>query len=524
MAFPQFTPVQRLQILGQVREYERYLPTAYDDSLSLLEKINKIVLNLNEVCLITNDLVDNWNKLYEWIVKEGLIDTVTSVLEKWLQDGTLADLIESLLLEGYAEKEWVLKLIAGTVSMGGFYEGVEINQYRDEQSKTTYYLAKLPKVDTEGKKVCLRHEFTVPSSEYPNPSAFQPVQYYSEKIGATTMINASTFSSNTGYVVGCHIKDGVVIQDRDAEIYNYIMAYDDNNRFKTFPPNTRASVILNEGFTNALSGFIPLINNGVGVGQEIYNLRSVFIEPHPRTAIAQHNDGHIYFFVCEGRMQGQYGMYGEDTTRVLLSHGMKWAFMLDGGGSTTMSHMHMIQNIPSGDFGNDLRPVGNVLYIGKNEPKKAEHKMLGEVGRAIFRSNLTTNYLQRNRYQRNNYLTIGDEWLINGWKDFGTSGSSKCRAWVLPNNTLYLVGTITGGDINLPFMQLPPDVRPMFTTHHLVAGDKKDEIYKVVIGSDGSMKAYYWTTLAGQPPLQPDYIKLDGIFIPLNTPRQGIQR
>lgn len=94
---PDITPVQKVKILGAVNEYERYLPTAYDDTLSLLEKINKIINHLNQLSLVTGDLVDNWNKLYEWIINEGLKQTVKDQLENWLKDGTLSKIIEEIL-------------------------------------------------------------------------------------------------------------------------------------------------------------------------------------------------------------------------------------------------------------------------------------------------------------------------------------------------------------------------------------------------------------------------------------------
>lgn len=94
---PDITPVQKVKILGAVNEYERYLPTAYDDTLSLLEKINKIIHHLNQLSLVTGDLVDNWNKLYEWIINEGLKQAVKDQLEKWLKDGTLSKIIEEIL-------------------------------------------------------------------------------------------------------------------------------------------------------------------------------------------------------------------------------------------------------------------------------------------------------------------------------------------------------------------------------------------------------------------------------------------
>ena len=47
MTLPDITPVEKLKVFGAIREYERYLPTAYDDTLSLLEKINKMIHHLN---------------------------------------------------------------------------------------------------------------------------------------------------------------------------------------------------------------------------------------------------------------------------------------------------------------------------------------------------------------------------------------------------------------------------------------------------------------------------------------------
>lgn len=73
--------------------YEEYYPTAFDDTLSFLEKINKIIKRLNELGQITSDLMAKWNEIYEWVLNEGLSEAVKNKLNEWLLDGTLANII-----------------------------------------------------------------------------------------------------------------------------------------------------------------------------------------------------------------------------------------------------------------------------------------------------------------------------------------------------------------------------------------------------------------------------------------------
>lgn len=86
--FPKKLNIPRLKL----HQYERYLPTAFDESLTLLEKVNKIIHYIGEYTEVTNDLIDLWNELVEWIKNEGLEELVNKKLEEWLEDGTLYDL------------------------------------------------------------------------------------------------------------------------------------------------------------------------------------------------------------------------------------------------------------------------------------------------------------------------------------------------------------------------------------------------------------------------------------------------
>jgi hypothetical protein len=80
-----------------IQQYERYLPTAFDESLSLLQKVNKVIKHLDELGVLTNGVVDKWNEVMEWILNEGLSESVTLKLDEMVSDGTLSDLINNVV-------------------------------------------------------------------------------------------------------------------------------------------------------------------------------------------------------------------------------------------------------------------------------------------------------------------------------------------------------------------------------------------------------------------------------------------
>jgi hypothetical protein len=64
-----------------IQQYTRYLPTAFDESLSLLQKVNKIIKKLDELGLATNDVVTQWNTVMEWVMGDGLTESVSAKLD-----------------------------------------------------------------------------------------------------------------------------------------------------------------------------------------------------------------------------------------------------------------------------------------------------------------------------------------------------------------------------------------------------------------------------------------------------------
>jgi hypothetical protein len=75
-----------------VQQYERYLPTAFDESMTLLQKMNMIIKQLETIGGNNNTMIENWNDLIEWVETGSISESVTTKLNEWLADGTLNSL------------------------------------------------------------------------------------------------------------------------------------------------------------------------------------------------------------------------------------------------------------------------------------------------------------------------------------------------------------------------------------------------------------------------------------------------
>lgn len=76
-----------------VQSYQSYIPTAFDDSLSLLEKMNMIIQQMNKSGEITNGIVAQWNEVMEWVMNEGLNEGIDSKVDDMVLDGTFDTII-----------------------------------------------------------------------------------------------------------------------------------------------------------------------------------------------------------------------------------------------------------------------------------------------------------------------------------------------------------------------------------------------------------------------------------------------
>lgn len=77
---------------------ERYLPSAFDESLSVIEKINRLVMFMHQYTNLTDDMLGKWNEVYNWVMNDGLDGSIGDRLKEWLDDGTFDRIINQELL------------------------------------------------------------------------------------------------------------------------------------------------------------------------------------------------------------------------------------------------------------------------------------------------------------------------------------------------------------------------------------------------------------------------------------------
>lgn len=141
-----------------VQEYEHYLPTAFDESLSLLQKVNKIIQKMNELGDVSNSVIEKWNEVMTWLMDEGLHDEVLAILQGWLDDGTLADLINDLLGRfnpiDYLQNQETIGFVNNQESgNAAFIQGIAFNQDQNE-------LYVVRKDNTQATNVIYRYDAT----------------------------------------------------------------------------------------------------------------------------------------------------------------------------------------------------------------------------------------------------------------------------------------------------------------------------------------------------------------------------
>ena len=87
--------------------FEKYLPSAFDNGFTIVEKLNLVIDQLNRIGLITNEVVDRWNNLMDILENDELQDYINEKMEEWKNDGTLEKILNDLLIKNYATIEWV---------------------------------------------------------------------------------------------------------------------------------------------------------------------------------------------------------------------------------------------------------------------------------------------------------------------------------------------------------------------------------------------------------------------------------
>ena len=180
---------------------------------------------------------------------------------------------------------------------------------------------------------------------------------------AILAVNGDYYGANsTGYV----IRNGVVYRDtvRENSSNGDLAIYKDGSFKIIYEDQISAEQLVKDGVINLLAFGPALVENGeiaVGTNEEVGQAMA----SNPRTAIGIIDENHYIIVVSDGRTSESKGLSLYQMAEVMKSYGVKTAYNLDGGGSSTLYFNGQVINKPT-TGGNRIseRAVSDIVYIG----------------------------------------------------------------------------------------------------------------------------------------------------------------
>ena len=162
----------------------------------------------------------------------------------------------------------------------------------------------------------------------------------------------------SGYV----IRNGVVYRDT-AKGSDVLCIYANGTMEIVSDSEYTADELVSKGVWQAFTFGPSLVENSsitVGVNDEVGKAMA----NNPRTAIGMIDTNHFVFVVSDGRTSESSGLSLYQLAQFMQKLGVKTAYNLDGGGSSTMYFNGQVINNPTSGGSIKERGVSDIVYIG----------------------------------------------------------------------------------------------------------------------------------------------------------------
>lgn len=234
--------------------------------------------------------------------------------------------------------------------------------YKDENISIT-----LTEYDQYGTKIYVA-DVTLSSAEYLK-TAFAYNSYGKNVTAATSAIaeaNNAILAINGDYYgaqeKGYAIRNGIVYRS-SAKGADVLCIYADGTMDVVSDRDYTADELVAKGVWQAFTFGPELVENGsvcVDENDEVGRAKA----SNPRTAIGLIDANHFVFVVSDGRTDESEGLSLYELATFMQSLGVKEAYNLDGGGSSTMVFNGEVINNPTSGGSIKERGVSDIVYIG----------------------------------------------------------------------------------------------------------------------------------------------------------------
>lgn len=216
-----------------------------------------------------------------------------------------------------------------------YNDNITVLHKRNEKVSTSYNITVINKEKFDGTKTKVTIAGTSDSNSLGDSNCLNVINF-AKKNDYIHVINGGIYLVSTMEADGITIIDGNILKSTGVEQFNaeqYVLGINANGEFKSYINETAANILAG-GYIYALTGFVPLIENGVNVSESILSVCPHYNVRHPRQIIGTLADGNYFTFCCDGRINGENGMTLQECIDTITKDlNVVFAFNLDGGGS-----------------------------------------------------------------------------------------------------------------------------------------------------------------------------------------------
>ena len=231
------------------------------------------------------------------------------------------------------------------VKLVDFLRNKTVTYLYDEGSKANYMLVRINKESFDGKLILPKVVVTDRTTAL----------VLNQKLKHNMVINAGIFNIHTGISDGLLIVDGKVLQEGPTVTHPRCqpMTIDSEGDLGYAEWNATGKDLIANGIQYAVTGFMPIIIDFQKVPQDQWNEVAHYTQNAQRQIIGQFDNGDYGILTCEGRSAvNSDGWTIEEAQDLCVKHGFKFAYNLDGGGSTeTVIGRKMMNHVYDGETG-----------------------------------------------------------------------------------------------------------------------------------------------------------------------------
>lgn len=225
--------------------------------------------------------------------------------------------------------------IAYNASHADFADNMELDYEFDETSDANYTVIRVFQTKRDGTK---QYPFVrVPNEKYISAQGRTNALTLAREEGWLLTINAGIGTGANLPIDGIAIENGVVKHDSPATYYTGAepITIDENGTLASTDADPSGATLVSQGIVSAILGFCPIIVDYEPVSFPSVGHTTHFTQNAQRQIIGQFGNGDYAIITCEGRDYDHSDGWTLAEAQVICQKlGLKFAYNLDGGGST----------------------------------------------------------------------------------------------------------------------------------------------------------------------------------------------